>query len=112
MCHSDRSQISKSGVNNASGWVRFLHVGVVIWAVAGASLWIFLLSPYGVATATCLDPREHNDVLVCLKGVAHELRHDSNLATYATATVAAAIALQLANRGRETRERLPSDNSK
>ena len=87
--------------------VRFLHVGVVIWAVAGAALWIFILSPYGVATGDCLDPREQTDVFVCLKGVAKDLRQDSNIATYATATVAAAIALQLTNRTRENREQTP-----
>ena len=92
-----------------SDLVRFLQVGIVIWAVAGAVLWIFLLSPYGVATAACLDPRKHTDALVCLKGVANDLRSDSNIATYATATVAAAIALQLANRTRDDHERTPSE---
>ena len=82
-----------------------LPLNIAIWAVAGVFLWIFLLSPYGVATVGCLDPQKQTDSFACLKVVARDLRHDSNLATYATATVAAAIALQLANRSLDARVR-------
>ena len=48
----------------------------------------------------CWGACEDGKVRQCLKNVARELRADSNIATYATATVAAIIALQLANRDR------------
>jgi hypothetical protein len=79
-------------------------VGTAVWVLIGTALWIFLLSPYWVSTFGCWDattqPGEKS--VACLKLVANELRSDSNLATYATATVAAAIALQLSTRNRET----------
>ena len=75
-----------------------MPVGTFVWAVVGVTLWIFLLSPYWVAIADCFDSPKFHEARECLKSVASDLRSDSDLATYATATVAAAIALQLSNR--------------
>ena len=82
---------------------------VSVWIIIGWVVWSFLLIPYGVSAYQCRTPSPESTWLACLKSVAHELRHDSNLATYATATVAAAIALQLANRSRDTRARRTTD---
>ena len=65
-------------------------------------MWLFLLVPYGISAYQCKAPAPEGTWFTCLKSVADELRHDSNLATYATATVASAIALQLSTRNRET----------
>ena len=79
------------------------------WLALGALVWAFLLAPYIIASYDCAladfdeqDPQAGK--VECLKPVAQDLREDSNIATYATATVAAIIALQLANRGRADTE--------
>lgn len=77
-------------------------IGNVVWAVVGIALWSFLLSPYVARTVNCWDANTEGEMVSCLKPIARDLRSDSNLATYATATVAAAIALQLSNRSRES----------
>ena len=76
-------------------------IGNVVWAVVGIALWSFLLSPYAARAVNCWDANTGGEMVSCLKPIAYDLRSDSNLATYATATVAAAIALQLSNRNRE-----------
>lgn len=87
-----------------------MPIGMAVWALIGTALWIFLLSPYWVSTFGCWDdtPQPGETTVACLKLVANELRHDSNLATYATATVAAAIALQLAKRTQDNHGRTRS----
>ncbi|MDE2787569.1 MAG: hypothetical protein OXL37_13025 [Chloroflexota bacterium] len=82
--------------------LRRVSVGTFVWAMVGLTLWIFLLSPYWTSTINCFDSRQTSNVRACLKSVASDLRRDSNLATYATATVAAAIAFQLSNRSRQS----------
>ena len=79
------------------------------WLALGALVWAFLLAPYIIASYDCAlgDFDEHDRAVgkvECLKPVAQDLREDANIATYATATVAAIIALQLANRGRTEAE--------
>ena len=74
---------------------------VSVWVIIGLVVWSFLLVPYGVSAYQCKSPTPDITWFDCLKSVAHDLRRDSNLATYATATVAAAIALQLSTRNRE-----------
>ncbi len=75
---------------------------VSAWIFIGWVVWLFLLVPYGVSAYDCRSPVPDATWFTCLKSVAHDLRHDSNLATYATATVAAAIAFQLSARNRES----------
>jgi hypothetical protein len=88
-----------------------MPIGTAVWAFIGTALWMFLLSPYWVSTFGCWNasPQPGETSIACLKLVANELRSDSNIATYVTATVAAAIALQLANRTRDDHERTPSE---
>lgn len=83
-----------------------LKTGVAWWVIAGIVIWTFLAWPYGVSAFQCRQPNEQT-LSQCLKPLAEKIRSDSNLATYATATVAAAIALQLSNRNRESKP--PSD---
>ena len=80
-----------------------MPAAMAVWAVIGTALWMFLLSPYWTTTFGCWSPHHDQATYACLKSVAHDLRSDSNLATYATATVAAAIALQLSNRSRQSK---------
>ena len=89
-----------------------MPIGTAVWAFIGTALWMFLLSPYWVSTFGCWNasPQPGETSIACLKLVANELRSDSNIATYVTATVAAAIALQLANRSRQNREQTSSDD--
>ena len=75
-----------------------LTTGAAIWAYVGIAVWFFLGTPYAIDAAECLDERFKERGMQCLKPVAQKLRKDSIIATYATATVAAVIALQLANR--------------
>ena len=75
---------------------------VAAWLIIGVVVWVFLLAPYALDAANCFDDRQSQRV-GCLKPVAKRLRSDSNLATYATATVAAIIALQLSRRAGESR---------
>ena len=90
-------RVAKSILTSA---VNALKTGVVWWVVAGIVVWTFLAWPYGVSAFQCRQPDEQT-LNECLQPIAQKIRKDSNLATYATATVAAAIALQLASRGRE-----------
>lgn len=76
------------------------HWAAVLWAVSGIAIWVFLAMPYAVSASECLDAGGIDSTYQCLKPVAKKLRADSNIATYATATVAAIIAMQLANRNR------------
>ena len=85
-------------VNAAAGW---LALGVLAWA--------FLLAPYAIATYDCVFGDHEAGQVECLKPVAQKLRRDSNIATYATATVAAIIAMQLANRNRDEAARRDSN---
>lgn len=85
---------------------------VVAWIVFGIALWIFLTMPYAVAAFSCRDEGELDKTYQCLKLVARDLRNDPNIATYATATVAAIIALQLANRNRVDASRRDSSLDK
>ena len=78
-----------------------LKIGVVWWVIAGFVIWTFLAWPYGASALQCLQP-DKQTVNECLRPIAQKIRRDSNLATYATATVAAAIALQLSNRSRQS----------
>ena len=92
-------------VNAAAGWLAL-----------GALAWAFLLAPYAIATYDCVlgdfDENDHQAGKVeCLKPVAQDLREDSNIATYATATVAAIIAMQLANRNRDEAARRDRDTA-
>ena len=80
--------------------VNALKTGVVWWVVAGIVVWTFLAWPYGVSAFQCRQPDEQT-LNECVQPIAQKIRKDSNLATYATATVAAAIALQLSNRTRQ-----------
>lgn len=81
--------------------VGALTTGPAIWACVGVAVWFFLGTPYAVSAAKCLDENLAGTRIECLKPVAKDLRRDANIATYATATVAAIIALQLSNRSRE-----------
>ena len=81
------------------------------WLCVGVAVWFFLGTPYAVSATECWDAREDGKVHQCLESVARKLRADSNIATYATATVAAIIALQLANRV-EAAERSRRDEDK
>ena len=85
------------------------HWAAVLWAVSGIAIWVFLAMPYAISARECLDAGASGSTYQCLKPVAKELREDSNIATYATATVAAIIAMQLANRNR--REAVNEDDS-
>lgn len=80
--------------------VAALTTGAAIWAYVGIAVWFFLGTPYAIDAAECLDERFKERRMQCLKPIAKKLRKDSIIATYATATVAAVIALQLANRNR------------
>ena len=82
--------------------VNALKTGVVWWVVAGIVVWTFLAWPYGVSAFQCRQP-DKQTLNECLQPIAQKIRKDSNIATYATATVAAAIALQLSNRSRESK---------
>ena len=77
-----------------------LGAGGLGWIVFASVIWGFLFAPYAVATYRCATDDSKSRKIQCLKPIAQELREDSNIATYATATVAAIIALQLANRNR------------
>ena len=82
--------------------LRVLPGGLIAWLAVGFLVWGFLLTPYALAAYDCKDHSELADIQ-CLKPIAQELRQDSNIATYATATVAAIIALQLSRRASESR---------
>ena len=79
-------------------FVGALTTSTARWLCVGVAVWFFLGTPYAVSATECWYAREDGKVYQCLKSVARKLRADSNIATYATATVAAIIALQLANR--------------
>ncbi len=81
---------------------RALTAGTAIWVCIGTVVWFFLGTPYAIAAANCMDERFAGGRVQCLKPVAKDLRQDSNIATYATATVAAIIALQLSSRNRHS----------
>ena len=81
----------------------------MIWAVAGLLVWLFLATPYLLRTMDCVFEPPATGRVMCLKPVAQKLRQDSNIATYATATVAAIIAMQLANRNRDEAARRDRD---
>ena len=66
----------------------------------GLSAWLFLVTPYLVEAVDCVHEPPEKGRIQCLEPVAQKLREDSNIATYATATVAAIIAVRLANRNR------------
>ena len=71
------------------------------WVLVGLVIWAFLAWPYLHSAITCVLDHSSGGVqstVNCLKPVAGGLRKDSIIATYATATVAAAIALQLSQR--------------
>ena len=80
--------------------VGALTTSTARWVCVGVAVWFFLGTPYAVSATECWYAREDGKVCQCLKDVARDLRADSNIATYATATVAAIIALQLPNRNR------------
>ena len=82
--------------------IAVAHGGIAAWLLAGSIIWIFLLTPYAIDAYQCKS-KIGGEVLGCLKPVATALRKDSNIATYATATVAAAIALQLSSRSRQSK---------
>ena len=87
-----------------------LTTGAAMWAYVGIAVWFFLGTPYAIDAAECLGERFKEHRMQCLKPIAQKLRTDSIIATYATATVAAIIALQLANRNRgEAVERARGD---
>lgn len=90
------NRIWRLGGSRAISW----RWPVVAWIVFGIALWIFLTMPYAVVAFSCRDADGLGKTYECLKLVARDLRNDSNIATYATATVAAIIAWQLANRNR------------
>ena len=73
-------------------------LSLLIWPMVGLTLWIFLAFPYTTAAVGCISQDTTDD---CLKLLAQNLRNDSTLATYAAATVAAAIAFQLSSHNRE-----------
>ena len=81
----------------------------VIWVVVGLLVWFFLATPYLLRTLDCVFEPPATGRVMCLKPVAQKLRRDSNIATYATATVAAIIAMQLANRNRDEAARRNRD---
>ena len=93
----------KSRIGNLVG----LRAGVIAWLVFGFMVWGFLLTPYALDGAGCFDNSRQSGSVECLKPVAKDLRSDSNIATYATATVAAIIALQLSRRASENRPDTP-----
>lgn len=76
------------------------HWATAAWLIIAVAVWFFLAMPYAVSAAKCWEGREDGKTYQCLKRVAQKLRKDSIIATYATATVVAVIALQLANRNR------------
>lgn len=90
---------------------RVLKAGLLWWAVIGLAIWMFLAWPYLNGAIVCVLDYTNGGVQSaagCLKPVAADLREDQVIATYATATVAAAIALQLGQRrnsGRKDRSR-------
>ena len=89
---------------------RVLKAGLLWWAAIGLAIWMFLAWPYLNGAIACVLDYTNEGVQYaadCLKPVAADLRQDSNIATYATATVAAIIALQLRNRSRQSK--LPSE---
>lgn len=90
------NRIWRTGAARTGSW----RWPVVAWIVFGIALWIFLTMPYAVSAFSCRDEGGLDKTYRCLKVVARDLRNDSNIATYATATVAAIIAWQLANRNR------------
>lgn len=79
---------------------RRRHWATATWLIFAVAVWFFLGAPYAIDAAECLDERFKERRMQCLKPIAKKLRKDSIIATYATATVAAVIALQLANRNR------------
>ena len=89
-------------IPDVRGLFNALARAISVWIIIGLVVWAFLLIPYGVSAYKCRTPTTETTWFTCLKSVAHDLRSDSNLATYATATVAAAIALQLSSRSRES----------
>lgn len=89
-----------------------LGAGGLGWIVFASVIWGFLFAPYAVAAYECATDDTELRKIQCLKPVAQRLRNDSNIATYATATVAAIIALQLANRNRVDASRRDSSLDK
>ena len=89
-------------MNPLSRVIAMAHSGIAAWLLAGSIIWFFLLTPYAIDAYQCKGKIGGGEVLGCLKPVATALRKDSNIATYATATVAAIIALQLSNRSRQS----------
>ena len=83
--------------------VGALAAGAAIWTYVGIAIWFFLGTPYAIDAAECLDEQFKERRIQCLKPIAKKLRKDSIIATYATATVAAVIALQLSNRPPESK---------
>ncbi len=69
-----------------------------IWVCLGVLVWVFLPMPYALSTVDCVRDIKTETIFECLKPVAQELREDSILAMYATATVAAIIAWRLRQR--------------
>ena len=87
-----------------SATIRLLLSGL------GVAAWLFLVTPYLVDAVDCVHNPPEKGRIQCLKPVAQELRKDSIIATYATATVASIIAWRLANRNRvEAAERARRD---
>ena len=91
--------------------VRSLKRPATLGLLFGLLAWFFLVTPYLLKAADCVIEPPEKGRIQCLKPVAQKLREDSNLATYATATVAAIIAVRLANRNRaEAAERSRGDD--
>ena len=75
---------------------------IAVLAVFGMLGWIFLSAPYLISANRCPGPTFSAPLNVeCLKPVARQLRADSNIAAYATATIATVIAVQLGRRSHE-----------
>lgn len=89
-----------------------LGAGGLGWIVFASVIWGFLFAPYAVAAYECATDDTELRKIQCLKPIAQQLRNDPNIATYATATVAAIIALQLANRNRVEASRRDSSLDK
>ena len=89
-------------MNLLSRVIAVAHGGIAAWLLAGSIIWFFLLTPYAIDAYQCKGKIGGGEVLGCLKPVATALRKDSNIATYATATVAAIIALQLSRRANDS----------
>ena len=85
-------------MNRLKGIIGLLRSGMMAWLIAASVIWTFLLIPYAIDAYHCKDAIASGESLQCLKPIAASLRADSNIATYATATVAAIIALQLGRR--------------